>query len=387
MTIPGFALDAALDRALVPVGVAGGERLLPDPEWPVPPRGWHLWAAALPDPGSRRSPSDAASREPGHGEVDVTGDDETRPFVEADDTAFTLPSRPAHAPRDRVDLLGGRGRRLPEGSGLGFTLMAALVVLGTLIGGPTGGLVVLGVSTLLAASAAIVLGRLTLHHVGGARGGGVLLVVAACALIVGSLDAAARRLDAPQHDVSVPVPVSSPAASDLVSTPTASTAVTGSTHRESTELGTELTTELGIVPSVTGTLLPHDAPPSASMPSDRRATPATAAARAADVAGGGATRARPSSAPVAPSLPVLPTDAFAPRLPALDGLATPLEPLEPLASTPVGGVGNAAKNTVQQRANHGAEVLVENLSGNAAGLGAATARPAAGDVLAAHPAR
>jgi len=318
-TMHRMALDLSLDRALVPVGAGTGERLLPDPEWPVPPRGWHLWAAALPESRGARPSSreEALAADVDRSDVDLTGDDETRPFVEADDAAFTLPSRPALAPRDTVDLLARpRGRRLPEGSGLGFTLMAALVVLGTLIGGPTGGLVVLGVSTLLATSAAIILGRLTLNHVGGLRGGSLLLVVAVGALIVGSVDAAARREDAVQHGV--PVPVSSPIASAHPSTPTASASgpasvAPGAPHRTSTELS--------VVPSVTGTLVPPS--PHRAVGSTAPSPQPSATARTAEVVRAAAT----------PTAPLLPTDAFAPK-PGLDGLAavtgTGLRPAEPV---------------------------------------------------------
>lgn len=351
-TMHRMGLDLSLDRALVPVGAGTGERLLPDPEWPVPPRGWHLWAAALPESqGARPAVDGAQADEAVHADVDLTGDDETRPFVEADDAAFTLPSRPALAPRETVDLLARpRGRRLPEGSGLGFTLMAALVVLGTLIGGPTGGLVVLGVSTLLAASAALILGRLTLHHVGGLRGGSLLLVVAVGALILGSVDAAARREDAVQRGV--PVPVSSPMASRHAVPPSESgTASVAPTAPRGTS------TELSAVPSVTGTLVPPV--PNAAAPT-APATRASATARTAEVVRAAATT----------TAPLLPADAFAPK-PGLGGLAavtgsgtlpattapahpaaplTPAKPLKPAktATSPAPGASKGASKSASK---------------------------------------
>jgi hypothetical protein len=151
---------------------------VPDPAWPVPPRGWQLWAAAGPD--------------------------------SIDDASFTLPARPAVLlEAEPVDLLAVTGRgRLPEGAVSGFAVLAALLLFSLLVGGMTGALVVMGVSTLLAASAALIHGRLSLARVGGQRGAGVLLGGAVLALITGSMVTAGPR-PGPAQLRGAPFPVSS----------------------------------------------------------------------------------------------------------------------------------------------------------------------------------
>ena len=114
----------------------------------------------------------------------------------------------------RVDLLADRpARRIPEGALAGFAVLGALVLFSCLVGGLTGGLIVIGVSTLLAASAALVRGHLSLSQVGGQRGAGLLLGAAVAALIVGSVATHDRR---PGVEVlpSAPVPVSSERVTD-----------------------------------------------------------------------------------------------------------------------------------------------------------------------------
>ncbi|CAN7189467.1 hypothetical protein LJR027_000381 [Terrabacter sp. LjRoot27] len=199
------------------------ERWLPDPSWPVPPRGWQLWAAA----GSSARPGRA-----GHVGVRRSGD-ESEPHTRAsmdhtddvtsemprladlEEASFTLPTRPsALVDLERVDLLADRpARRVPEGALAGFAVLGALVLFSCLVGGLTGGLIVIGVSTLLAASAALVRGHLSLSQVGGQRGAGLLLGAAVTALIVGSVATHDRR---PGVEVlpSAPVPVSSERVTD-----------------------------------------------------------------------------------------------------------------------------------------------------------------------------
>jgi len=140
--------------------------------------------------------------------VDVTSEMPCLAVLE--DPSFTLPTRPsALVDHERVDLLADRpARRVPEGAVAGFAVLGALVLFSCLVGGLTGGLIVIGVSTLLAASAALVRGHLALSRVGGQRGAGLLLGAAVTALILGSVATHDRR---PGVEVlpSAPVPVSS----------------------------------------------------------------------------------------------------------------------------------------------------------------------------------
>jgi len=69
----------------------------------------------------------------------------------------------------------------------GFSALAVLLVVSYLVGGVTGALVVIGVSTLLAASAALVSGHISLSLVGGQRGAGLFLGVAVVALMAASV--------------------------------------------------------------------------------------------------------------------------------------------------------------------------------------------------------
>lgn len=129
-------------------------------------------------------------------------------LADLEEASFTLPTRPsALVDLERVDLLADRpARRVPEGALAGFAVLGALVLFACLVGGLTGGLIVIGVSTLLAASAALVRGHLSLSQVGGQRGAGLLLGAAVTALIVGSVATHDRR---PGVEVlpSAPVPV------------------------------------------------------------------------------------------------------------------------------------------------------------------------------------
>ncbi|WP_162260165.1 hypothetical protein [Terrabacter sp. Root181] len=194
------------------------ERWLPDPSWPVPPRGWQLWAAAGSVARAER-PDDVGvghlqdGSEPHAGpRIDHTGDVKSEMPCSAalENASFTLPTRPSAMVDDgRVDLLADRpARRIPEGALAGFAVLGVLVLFSCLVGGLTGGLIVIGVSTLLAASAALVRGHLSLSQVGGQRGAGLLLGAAVTALIVGSVATHDRR---PGVEVlpSAPVPVSS----------------------------------------------------------------------------------------------------------------------------------------------------------------------------------
>ncbi|NUR82163.1 MAG: hypothetical protein HOQ21_17265, partial [Dermatophilaceae bacterium] len=125
-----------------------------------------------------------------------------------DEPSFTLPARPGLLVPEPVDLLADpEPRRLPEGAVSGFAVIGALVAFSCLVGGLTAGLVVIGVSTLLAAIAALVTGRVSLSSVGGQRGAALLLGAAVAALIVPSVTAHQRRA-APE--VVAGVPVSSP---------------------------------------------------------------------------------------------------------------------------------------------------------------------------------
>jgi len=199
------------------------ERWLPDPSWPVPPRGWQLWAAA----GSTARPRRAGNVD--SGQIGDESDSHSRPWIDEtvdvksempywavlEDASFTLPARPSVlVDHERVDLLADRpGRRVPEGAVAGFAVLGALVLFSCLVGGLTGGLIVIGVSTLLAASAALVRGHLSLSRVGGQRGAGLLLGAAVTALILGSVATHDRR---PGVEVlpSAPVPVSSDRVTD-----------------------------------------------------------------------------------------------------------------------------------------------------------------------------
>ena len=201
------------------------ERWLPDPSWPVPPRGWQLWAAAGPVARSGMAPSVASTRvaesdasvAPAGPDLDhtdgVTSD--LSPCAVLEDTSFTLPTRPALDRWETVDLLADLpGRRLPEGALAGFAILGGLVIFSSLVGGLTGGLVVIGVSTLLAASAALVRGQVTLAQVGGPRGAGLLLGVAVTALIVGTVATHERSSRLPTAPAA-PLPASSPRISQV----------------------------------------------------------------------------------------------------------------------------------------------------------------------------
>ena len=199
------------------------ERWLPDPSWPVPPRGWQLWAAAGSVARAERPDDVGVGRlqdgsEPDAGpRIDHTGDVKSEMPCSAalENASFTLPTRPSAMVEDRrVDLLADRpARRIPEGALAGFAVLGVLVLFSCLVGGLTGGLIVIGVSTLLAASAALVRGHLSLSQVGGQRGAGLLLGAAVAALIVGSVATHNRR---PGVEVlpSAPVPVSSERVTD-----------------------------------------------------------------------------------------------------------------------------------------------------------------------------
>jgi len=213
-----------LRHGLRPLSDGDHERWLPDPSWPVPPRGWQLWAAA----GGAARPGRAAGVD--SGPVDDEPSSHTSPRIDdtvdvksempclavLEDASFTLPTRPsALVEHERVDLLADRpARRVPEGAVAGFAVLGALVLFSCLVGGLTGGLIVIGVSTLLAASAALVRGHLSLSRVGGQRGAGLLLGAAVAALILGSVATHDRR---PGVEVlpGAPVPVSSDHVTDI----------------------------------------------------------------------------------------------------------------------------------------------------------------------------
>ncbi|MBC9820670.1 hypothetical protein [Terrabacter sp. MAHUQ-38] len=196
------------------------ERWLPDPSWPVPPRGWQLWAAAGPAArtglatslaSTRAADSDASLTPRGRvfDHTDGVTSDLSRSGV-VEDASFTLPTRPVLDRWETVDLLADLPRRrLPEGSVPGFAILGGLVIFGSLVGGLTGGLVVIGVSTLLAASAALVIGRVTLTQVGGPRGAGLLLGAAVAALIVGTVATHERSSRLPSVPAA-PMPAGSP---------------------------------------------------------------------------------------------------------------------------------------------------------------------------------
>ena len=197
------------------------ERWLPDPSWPVPPRGWQLWAAAGPAARSQGAPSDGldvrAQPEMPHTDGVLSEIDR---FAAFEDASFTLPTRPSllvdHPAGQpvRVDLLAESRsvrrapHRAPAGMVRGFAALAVLLVISFLVGGVTGALVVIGVSTLLAASAALVSGHISLSLVGGQRGAGLFLGVAVVALMAASV--MPRDRPARQDEVATAlVPVSS----------------------------------------------------------------------------------------------------------------------------------------------------------------------------------
>ena len=176
------------------------ERWLPDPSWPVPPRGWQLWAAAGSASRSRRARDNGLEvhpRPPMPHTDDVLS--EMHRYAPIEEASFTLPTRPSvlvdHASGQpaRVDLLADRRaprrapHRAPEGAIRGFAALTLLLVISGLAGGVTGVLVVIGVSTLLAASAALVSGHISLSQVGGQRGAGLFLGVAVVALMAASV--------------------------------------------------------------------------------------------------------------------------------------------------------------------------------------------------------
>src|SRR6476661_7111082 len=221
-----------------PLSEGDHERWLPDPSWPVPPRGWQLWAAAgsTARPGRAGNidsrPIDDESNSHPRPRIDDTVDVKSEmPYLAVlEDASFTLPTRPsALVDHGRVDLLADRpARRVPEGAVAGFAVLGALVLFSCLVGGLTGGLIVMGVSTLLAASAALVRGHLSLSRVGGQRGAGLLLGAAVVALMAGSV--AAHDRPAGVRGVStalVPVSaVSTESSADTESTATPSPSAT-----------------------------------------------------------------------------------------------------------------------------------------------------------------
>lgn len=183
------------------------ERWLPDPSWPVPPRGWQLWAAAGPAPRLEVRPGPEMPHTDG-----VLS--EMNRFAAIEDASFTLPTRPSllidhpSAQPVRVDLLAESRapRRAPAGVIRGFAALTVLLVTSYLVGGVTGALVVIGVSTLLAASAALVTGHISLSPVGGQRGAGLFLGVAVVALMAASVmprDRPARQDEVPTALVQV----------------------------------------------------------------------------------------------------------------------------------------------------------------------------------------
>ena len=187
-----------MTTSMTPMGDA--ERWLPDPSWPVPPRGWQLWAAAGPAARPQGALSDGldvrARPEMPHTDGVLSEIDR---FAAFEDASFTLPTRPSllvDHPAGRlvrVDLLAESRsvrrapHRAPAGMVRGFAALAVLLVISFLVGGVTGALVVIGVSTLLAASAALVSGHISLSLVGGQRGAGLFLGVAVVALMAASV--------------------------------------------------------------------------------------------------------------------------------------------------------------------------------------------------------
>lgn len=305
------------------------DRWLPDPSWPVPPRGWQLWAAAGAGPGSVRE-SRAEAREPGgvteperprealesqkshpshvHSGAPMQHTDdvlsELPRFIALEDASFTLPARPtalldeAWLEHGRVDLLADRRthRTAPEGTVRGFAVLAALLLISCLVGGVTGGLIVLGVSTLLAASAALVRGHLSLTRVGGQRGAGLLLGAAVVALITGSVTAHDRPSDT-LGVVAALVPVSSDSTADPAGTPE----------------GSQTQTSYAVIPPSSASALPAPA-----------ATPSSVARPATDGTDeSGASLAGEPATPATPAEPN-PGSAATPATPA-----TPAEQATP----------------------------------------------------------
>ncbi|MFD1055618.1 hypothetical protein [Terrabacter terrigena] len=182
-------------------------------------------------------------------------------FAVLEEPSFTLPARPGLLAAEPVDLLADSDpRRLPEGAVSGFAVIGGLVAFSCLVGGLTAGLVVIGVSTLLAAIAAIVRGQVSLSAVGGQRGAALLLGAAVTALIVPSVTAHERR---PAADMAGGVPVSSPFA---VGTQTAYAAVpaSGDTTGSATHPGASSSPSAG---ASAGPVAPHVATPSVQAPS------------------------------------------------------------------------------------------------------------------------
>ena len=113
-----------------PLSDGDHERWLPDPSWPVPPRGWQLWAAA----GSTARPGRAGNVD--SGPIDDESNSHPRPLIDEtvdvksempslavlEDASFTLPTRPsARVDHQRVDLLADRPAATgPRGHGRGL---------------------------------------------------------------------------------------------------------------------------------------------------------------------------------------------------------------------------------------------------------------------------
>src|SRR6478752_948261 len=215
-----------MTTSMTPVS-GDAERWLPDPSWPVPPRGWQLWAAAGPAARPQGAPDDGldvrAQPEMPHTDGVLSEIDR---FAAFEDASFTLPTRPSllvdHPAGQpvRVDLLAESRsvRRAPHRAPAvvvrGFAALAVLLVISYLVGGVTGALVVIGVSTLLAASAALVTGHISLSPVGGQRGAGLILGVALMATSVMPRDRPARQNEVP----TTLVPVSASRVPDARST-------------------------------------------------------------------------------------------------------------------------------------------------------------------------
>ena len=273
-------------------GSADVDRWLPDPSWPVPPRGWQLWAAAgAPTRTLRaeRSGDDRGGSASGGGgqgrdveppivhTVPVTSD--MSAFDVLEEPSFTLPARPGLPAPEPVDLLADpEPRRLPEGTVSGFAVIGALVAFSCLVGGLIAGFVVIGVSTLLAAIAALVHGRVSLSSVGGQRGAALLLGAAVTALIVPSVTAQ-ERTAAPESAAGVPV--SSPFA---VSTQTAYAAIPPSGDAAGSTGSTGASGSMGSAASSAGPGSGSDASgPSSANPAVPRAEKPAAATHPAVV--------------------------------------------------------------------------------------------------------
>ena len=176
---------------------------------------WQLWAAAGSAPGTRLARDDELEVHAGpampHTDPVLS---EMYRFAAIENASFTLPTRPRvlsdpSGQPVRVDLLADpRGpRRAPTGAIRGFAALTVLIVISCLVGGVTGALVVIGVSTLLAASAALVSGHISLSRVGGPHGAGLFLGLAVVALMAASV----MPRDRPGHQGEVPtalVPIS-----------------------------------------------------------------------------------------------------------------------------------------------------------------------------------